>query len=722
MLQSVVVAYVGDDRHGLDIMAVLDEQLQRPVNVLTVTEGSIESLLHDGRIDGIVCGQSLDGSAFQSVVNELSNHERTVPLFDLTGSIAAVPDDVSIYYVSLDADTETMAQELVGHILDAEMGDADGEDEAEANEESTSRFPGAYFAVDADWVVTDWDPKLTRWTDESPSAVVRSDLFDVFPSWDGTALVEMCSAAMDTDDAVTEQVYHEPTERQFDLHAVPLEAGGMECYLRDINEYIPDDDLETARFENTLDRITDAFFALDNEDRFIFLNSKAETILDVDEDAVTGVRFWDAFPAAMSTSFYEEFNDAMHSQNPTSFEEYYKPSDSWLEVNAYPSTDGLSVILKDITEQIHLQHKLEQLHDITRDLIVAESDTDIASETIHAGEDILEFPKIVIWRFDRTTEQLKPLDWSDTIWDSEVQSHGPESEFIWDVYEEGDHHKLGFVPATTSTSHHPGKVTSEMLVPIGDYGVMGAYSDDRDAFDETDVELFRILASTVESAFARTRRERQLARRNERLNDFASIVSHDLRNPLSVASMNVELAREKDKSEKYLDKIESSLYRMEELIEDLLSRARGDQELDRESLSLTDAARSAWEGVDTGDATLMLDGDAQFNADPDRLKQLFENLYRNAVEHGGDDITIRVGPDADGFYVADDGVGIPPDEKEEIFEQGVTHSEEGTGYGLAIVADIAEGHGWSVEATDSQDGGARFEIGNIFTLTNVTEA
>jgi len=77
-----------------------------------------------------------------------------------------------------------------------------------------------------------------------------------------------------------------------------------------------------------------------------------------------------------------------------------------------------------------------------------------------------------------------------------------------------------------------------------------------------------LLASTVESAFARTRRERQLAQRNERLNDFASVVSHDLRNPLNVASAHAELARDADDPDSHLAKIDDSLRRMEALIED----------------------------------------------------------------------------------------------------------------------------------------------------------
>ena len=224
-----------------------------------------------------------------------------------------------------------------------------------------------------------------------------------------------------------------------------------------------------------------------------------------------------------------------------------------------------------------------------------------------------------------------------------------------------------------------------------------------------------MLAGAAASAFARARRERQLARRNERLDEFASVVSHDLRNPISVAAAYTELAREADDPTEHLDQIDEALVRMEALIDDLLARARGDRELARETLSLADAARAAWDTVDTAGASLAVE-DARLNADPDRLQQLFENLFRNAVDHAGDDVQVWVGPCSEGFYIEDDGPGVPPERRGEIFEQGVTHAESGTGYGLAIVEDIVEGHGWNIEVRTGDAGGARSVVADVRSL------
>ena len=734
MLPPVIVAYVGDEERGLDIVRVLDRRLNRPVHLLTLAADAVGSIIDYHRLDCVICGASLGAAQLQTVVDTVAAERSSLPLFDLTGDIAAVPDGLNVHHIFPGVDPLAAADELVGIILDTTLP---GTDDAELLEPSP-RSLGRYVAVDEEWVVTDWDPRLDDWTGLEPSAVVGDSLWDAVPDWEGTELAILCRSVWESRESTTKELYHDPLDRWFEARAVAVETGGIELFFRDITEYKQievelqekcDDvraELEATeqRFENTLDRITDAFFALDNEERFVLLNSHAEFVLDVDAEQVEGVRFWDAFPAAVSTTFYQEFNEAMETQEPTSFEEYYRPLDSWFEVNAYPSEDGLSVFLRDVTEQVELQSKLEELHEVTRDLIVAEADEDIAAGTVKAAEDVLDFQLAAVWRHDDTTETLIPLSWSDGI-DERVDEMEPldrESEFIWEVFDTEESRELGFVPATTSNSHHPGKVTSELLVPLGEYGVMGAYSDERDAFDETDVELYRILASTAESAFARARRERQLARQNERLDDFASIVSHDLRNPLNIASAHTELARGAEDPSEHLDKVETSLHRMESLIEDLLARARGDQGLDRERLSLAGVAETAWGGVDTKEATLRLDGDAELNADRDRLRQLFENLFRNAIDHGREDVTVRVGSDDDGFFVADDGPGIPDAEKDGIFEQGITYSEDGTGYGLAIVTDVVEGHGWRIEVSDSVDDGARFEVHGVYSLVDAPDA
>ncbi|ELZ56539.1 sensor histidine kinase [Halorubrum hochstenium] len=270
----------------------------------------------------------------------------------------------------------------------------------------------------------------------------------------------------------------------------------------------------------------------------------------------------------------------------------------------------------------------------------------------------------------------------------------------------------------------------------------------------------------------RVERRRRLERQRERLEEFASVVSHDLRNPLSVAVGNIELAADLDAdldgdgTTERLDRALDALDRMDDLIGDLLTLAReGETVRAAEPTELRSVVERAWRTVgEPADAALVVDGPlGEVSCDPDRLRQAFENLFRNALEHGTPDsvdalsgpaegtpeddiesgtfstggeasaengatgapdafdtpdasdlpdaaVRVRVGPTDDGFYVADDGPGIEVDQRDAVFEPGHTTAPDGTGFGLAIVERIAGAHGWAVSVTESREGGARFEF------------
>ncbi|WP_440989770.1 response regulator [Haloarchaeobius baliensis] len=211
-------------------------------------------------------------------------------------------------------------------------------------------------------------------------------------------------------------------------------------------------------------------------------------------------------------------------------------------------------------------------------------------------------------------------------------------------------------------------------------------------------------------------RERELERQKERLDEFAHLVSHDLRSPLSVARGYLEIVGE-EVDHDHLDEIATAHERMENIIEGVLTLARDGREIGaRYPVSVEAVARDAWENVDSGDATLSVVDDTTVDADRDRLLQVFENLYRNALDHAVPDdadreLTVTAGTlAAGGFYVADDGVGVPKSIRDGLFEAGQSSDPDGTGFGLAIVERVVNAHGWRVELSESAAGGARFEI------------
>ncbi|MDS0280606.1 ATP-binding protein [Haloarcula onubensis] len=257
----------------------------------------------------------------------------------------------------------------------------------------------------------------------------------------------------------------------------------------------------------------------------------------------------------------------------------------------------------------------------------------------------------------------------------------------------------------------------------------------------------------------RRKAQERLEALNERLEQFVSTASHDLRNPLTVARGRVEHERDQRDSD-HLAAAEHALTRMESLVDDLLTLARGENDIQRtDHLQLSAVARSCWADVPTDGATLHVETDLEFEGARGRVRQLLENLFRNAVEHSStgnrntqrpddavehgsttpdsqarqdaagqgsaDDadttaaaVNVRVGAlssDA-GFFVADDGTGIPESERDTVFESGYSTQDTGTGFGLSIVEDVAQAHGWTVEVTAAESGGARFEVTGLDVL------
>ncbi|WP_138006659.1 ATP-binding protein [Halalkalirubrum salinum] len=204
-----------------------------------------------------------------------------------------------------------------------------------------------------------------------------------------------------------------------------------------------------------------------------------------------------------------------------------------------------------------------------------------------------------------------------------------------------------------------------------------------------------------------------IERQNEQLAAFASIVSHDLRNPLSVASGHLELLRAESQSER-IDPISRALERMDALISDLLSLARSGAAIgELEAVDLTTLVTTCWSVVSTVDATLEIQTTRSVHADRTRLEQLVENLFRNAIEHGGNDVSVIVEELPDGFAISDDGPGIPEQQRETLFDLRDSIDEDDVRFGLRIVKQIADAHRWDVSVTNSDRGGARFELTGV---------
>jgi len=311
---------------------------------------------------------------------------------------------------------------------------------------------------------------------------------------------------------------------------------------------------------------------------------------------------------------------------------------------------------------------------------------------------------------------------TDDVYDiiGEPPTFSDGDSIAWRVYQRGEPLTVNDVHADPDRYTPDTPIRSELFLPLGDYGILLAGSTSPGAFDDQDVLLGEILAGGLTTALEQIEQteqlrdhERELMNQNARLEEFASIVSHDLRNPLNVAEGRLELAQTECDSE-HLDNVQQAHGRMRDLIDDLLALSRdGESEMDIEPVALNSLVEGCWTNIQADAATLVVDTEQTIRGSKRQLKQLLENLMRNAIEHGGEDVTVTVGAMDDGFYVEDDGSGISAGERDDIFEAGYSTNEGGTGFGLSIVKQVAEAHNWQIEIADRTAGGARFEITGV---------
>lgn len=382
----------------------------------------------------------------------------------------------------------------------------------------------------------------------------------------------------------------------------------------------------------------------------------------------------------------------------------------------------LSTSLFEAFRRVDRENKLTAAARATNSLFAAESKTEAAELGVAVAEEVLGLRANSIHFYDERRNALVPVASTDAIY--ELIGAPPvldsDESIAWDVYKDGEATIIDDVSGEPNVHNEDTPMQSEIMLPLGDHGILIGGSPERRAFGADEIALGELLEGTLIAVLDRIeredelrRRERDVRRQNERLEGLARVVSHDLRSPLTVASGQLALARE-ECSSRHLDNVESSHQRMNELIEDLLALAQSRSPItDTETVPLAGTLRSCWENVDTESATIEATLTGSVEADPSRLKQLFENLIRNAIEHAGATTTIRVGSMDDGFFVEDDGPGIPPDERDDVLASGYSTSDSGTGFGLAIVRDIAEAHDWQLSIDESDSGGARFEFTDV---------
>ncbi|WP_435362709.1 response regulator [Haloarchaeobius sp. DYHT-AS-18] len=401
---------------------------------------------------------------------------------------------------------------------------------------------------------------------------------------------------------------------------------------------------------------------------------------------------------------------------------------------------ALEGFITDVTDRTQYRQRLDSVTQTAGRLLETGDRHECAWVAVEAACDSLGFPIASVRLYDEATASLEPVaftdDTAETL-DDRLAFPG-ENGPAWQAFTTGEVQSVSDVSETETKVEAAVDVRSLLALPLGEFGVLVLASPEPGAFDDDDRNLARILSATLQSAVERADRESALREReselrsqNERLEEFTNIVSHDLRNPVGVARGQLRLAEETGDAA-HFDRASEALERVESLVSDMLTLARqGIVVGDTEAVHLDVVVHRAWKAVERDDADLVMESNLGLVADTSRLQQLLENLLSNAVEHGSTShqraegmdrqdtadgtVTVRVGrlADRDGFYVADDGPGIPATEHDTIFDPGYSTDDGGTGFGLAIVSQVARAHDWSIGLTESDDGGARFEFTEV---------
>ena len=635
------------------------------------------------------------------------------------------------------------------------------------------------------------------------------------------------------------------------------------------------------RFEVVLETMSTAVFLKEPTGRYLLMNDACRELLGVDpEQNVTELTDEDLFPPDRIDQYQADDQRVVESKRrieteevvPTTAGEQTRLTRKSPVYDQNGSVTAICGVSTNITPQKRRERKLkryntalEELLSVSQTLMETTTPEEAAQRIIAGIETVFESDLSGVWLSTDDQSALKPIAVSKRGQDliSEVPTYTPDSQSLsLEAYQQQETKYISDMSAHDQRASKETPIGSEIIVPLGQYGVLNIGSTEPDAFTEQDVELIELwsgmlslilgrltqlellqdredeleqrtdeleqLATQFEEQyryffdeapvmivetraedgkpvvedcnqlfvdklgydkadvveqplaefysaesqqqlldeggyerslrgeFTREDRElvaasgdhvdtilhavprydandeitgtiafyidiserRELKRKNERLDEFASVISHDLRNPLNVATGRLELARNECESSHLAD-VATALSRMEVLIDDLLHLARQGQTVsERETIPIEDVVSACWRNIETGDTTLNIHDKATLSVDRSRFRQAIENLFRNAIDHGGESVTVSVGilDEQQGFYVADDGPGIPEANREDVFDTGFTTTHDGTGFGLAIVRRICEAHGWRIGVTESEAGGARFEVTGVDSL------
>jgi PAS domain S-box-containing protein len=559
-----------------------------------------------------------------------------------------------------------------------------------------SRMNDAVIEVDADWQIQLANDRTEEFSGRTESELLGRDFWDVFSEARGTRFEEEYRRAMDTRERISLVDYYSGVDEWFDIQVYPNDDGGLAFYFRAITEYKERQrDLRRTerRYQAILEDPNILAGVLDTDGHFLEVNQTAMEYINAAEEDVLGKPIWET--PWWSEEVQPVVKEAVEQAATGEYVEYAADL-------TYPSGEPYSVagVVRPVKDDDG---------DVVS-LIVSARDVTEREERDRILDAILENTTIPLFMKDRDGEYLiANQGFRDLFGMSDEEVEGKTDA---DILPPKQAEKLQKNDRLVIERGEPLETEEEIVtngeertfvsskVPVYD---IGSQSD-----PDEPVAVFGVASDLTDQK----RREQELERQNERFDELATVISHDLQTPLETARARIELADQTGDTD-HLDSALGALDRVDELREDVVEILRSREIVgETERIDVGSIAESVWATVNTPpEASLRVVESPRVVADRDAVSRLLENLLSNSVEHGGDDVSIQIDRFEDGFYIEDDGQGIAPENRERVFEPGFTSKAGGNGMGMASVRQIVEAHGWQIEVDDSEElGGVRFEI------------
>jgi len=375
---------------------------------------------------------------------------------------------------------------------------------------------------------------------------------------------------------------------------------------------------------------------------------------------------------------------------------------------------------------------IEALHSATQRMDGATDPERVCEIAVDAACDALDLPLTAIWLTDDTGRRLRPVAQTDEI--TRVVETLPtftavDASLAWQAYVEGETKVFDDLQDAVAGEplHNPDtRIRSELIVPLGEYGVLTSGSTVERMFDDNDVYGAELLAANTASALGRAEREQALARKTSQLEFFNSVIRHDVLNGMTVVQARADTLAEGLEDDQFRQ-CARTIREWSDDIVDVVRRVRsvvdtvtGESAVELGPVSLTACLedelgriRSAYPEVtvemDTpGDVTVLADS---------LLGDVLGNVLKNAVEHNDPtDLSLTVSVESDAGFatirIADTGSGIPDDRKESVFRRGETGhvKSTGSGFGLFFVDSMIAEYGGTVWVEDNEPTGAVFVV------------